>query len=408
MLSYSMARALFLSLPLHGHMNPALPLVAELVARGDEVICWSTDAFAAAVAGAGARFRPYHNAFLDDLRGLPAHTHALAYLLTRTSAEVLEAHLEAFRAEAVDYVIADSVAPWGQWVGEILGVPVVTSISTFAFNRHVLAFAATRGVRPTSARAFVSKLRHVGRAFLLGRRLRARYRVAGPGVIGSVVGHSGLNIVYTSRYFQPCASTFDDSYEFIGPSAAARADAAPFPWERLRHPVVVYVSLGTLFNADASFYRACCDGFGSEDVQVVMAIGEHVPVAALGAVPANVVVQPRVPQLEILERASAFVTHGGMNSVSESLHRGVPVLVVPQMGEQAIVGRRAEELGAGLCVERHEATATVLRDGVRQLLSGNFRHQARAVGDSFRAAGGVSRAAERIAVFTRGSATTLA
>jgi hypothetical protein len=62
----------------------------------------------------------------------------------------------------------------------------------------VLAFAATRGVRPTSARAFVSKLRHVGRAFLLGRRLRARYRVAGPGVIGSVVGHSGLNITCTT------------------------------------------------------------------------------------------------------------------------------------------------------------------------------------------------------------------
>lgn len=58
----------------------------------------------------------------------------------RTAARVLEAELDAFRAERPDYVISDSVAPWGQWVGKILGVPVVTSVSTFAFNRRVLAF----------------------------------------------------------------------------------------------------------------------------------------------------------------------------------------------------------------------------------------------------------------------------
>jgi len=44
-----------------------------------------------------------------------------------------------------------------------------------------------------------------------------------------------------------------------------------------------------------------------------------------------------------------------MNSVSESLYHGVPVVVIPQMGEQEIVGRRVEELGAGLCLARGEA-----------------------------------------------------
>ena len=43
-----------------------------------------------------------------------------------------------------------------------------------------------------------------------------------------------------------------------------------------------------------------------------------------------------------LQRAAAFVTHGGMNSVSESLRMGVPMVTVPQMGEQEIVSRRVE------------------------------------------------------------------
>ena len=63
-----MAKALFLSLPLHGHTNPSLPLVRELVGRGDAVIYYSTDTFGEKIAQTGARYRPYRNEFLADLR----------------------------------------------------------------------------------------------------------------------------------------------------------------------------------------------------------------------------------------------------------------------------------------------------------------------------------------------------
>ena len=76
----------------------------------------------------------------------------MAWLLTRTTGEVLARDLDAFRAERPDYIISDSVAPWGQWVAQMLDVPVVTSVTTFAVNRHVLAYAASRGTRPRSVR----------------------------------------------------------------------------------------------------------------------------------------------------------------------------------------------------------------------------------------------------------------
>ena len=79
--------------------------------------------------------------------------------------------------------------------------------------------------------------------------------------------------------------------------------------------------------------------------------------------------QAHVPQIEVLQRATAFVSHGGMNSVNESLSHGVPMLVIPQMGEQMIIGRRVEELGAGLYIEKAEVTADKLREGVRRLLA---------------------------------------
>jgi glycosyltransferase, MGT family len=159
------------------------------------------------------------------------------------------------------------------------------------------------------------------------------------------------------------------------------------------------------------FYRACFEAFGQEDIEVIMSIGTNVSEASLGQAPANFVVRAHVPQLEVLGRASAFVTHGGMNSVSESLFQGVPVVVIPQMGEQEVVGRRVEEVGAGIYLAKQDVSAEKLRESVARLLTdGRFREEAAVLRESFRTAGGVARAADAIVSFTRltGSQATVA
>jgi MGT family glycosyltransferase len=220
--------------------------------------------------------------------------------------------------------------------------------------------------------------------------------------MAAVHGRSDLNIVYTSRHFQPCAETFDARFQFVGPSVADRTESAGFPWELVRLPVIVYVSLGTLFNTDAAFYRNCFEAFRGRNFQVILSVGANIPMESLGAAPPNFIVQSHVPQLEVLRRAAVFLTHGGMNSVSESLSYGVPVVVVPQMSEQEIVGRRVEELGAGLCLAKRDATPEKLRASVQRLLAEEaFRRQAAVVGESFQSAGGAARAASAILPFTR-------
>lgn len=395
-------KALFLGLPLHGHTNPSLPLVRELVRRGDEVVYYSTEPFAAAIRDTGASCRPYQNAFLADLAHVPERLDELSWLLMRTSAEILASRLDDCRAERPDYVIADSVAPWGQWIAQALGIKAVTSVTTFAFNRHVLTFAAGQGARPKSVRLLLSKIRHVAKALALRRRLRRRYGVSGPDFFGLVMGHSDLNIVYTSREFQPRAESFDDRYVFIGPSIAARTEASEWHPDDVAGPPVIYVSLGTIFNAAPAFYRNCFEAFRDREVRVVMSIGSNISAASLGTPPANVVVHPHVAQLDVLQSAAVFVTHGGMNSVSESLHHGVPMVVVPQMSEQFIVGSQVAAIGAGLCLAARDATAGRLRESVDQVLADpRFRAKAVLMRQSFDAAGGASRGADAILRFTR-------
>ena len=265
-------KALFIGLPLHGHVNPSLPLVRALVDRGEVVVYCATAPFAEALEQAGARVRIYRTPRLSDLSAMSERPEAMASFLTEAIGEVLEHDLEDLRSERPRLRRRRLGRPVGAMDRQILGVPVITSIPTFAVNRHVLAFAASSGTRPKSARLALSKIRHVTRAVRLGRRLRRRYEVKGTSILGLMYGSSALNIVHTSREFQPCGEMFDERFVFIGPSVELRTGGGDGWQAPHRHPLV-YVSLGTLFNTDAAFYRRCVEAFAGEAVDVAMSIG---------------------------------------------------------------------------------------------------------------------------------------
>ena len=87
--------------------------------------------------------------------------------------------------------------------------------------------------------------------------------------------------------------------------------------------------------------------------------------AQLGEVPGNVRVEQYVDQMEVLSRASLFVTHCGMNSASEGMWMGVPELLFPLTGEQRAVARRVAEVGAGTMLEEAVArNSAALRHAV--------------------------------------------
>ena len=130
-------------------------------------------------------------------------------------------------------------------------------------------------------------------------------------------------IVYTSRLFQPESETFLGNYAFVGPSV-------PMHYPRKEHiRPLVYISLGTVLHNAPGFYRQCLRALAGMDCDAIPSIGDKVDPAQLDAIPKNVQIFPRVNQLEVLAGADAFLTHCGMNSVSESLLCGVPMVLFP-------------------------------------------------------------------------------
>ncbi|GIF76506.1 macrolide family glycosyltransferase [Asanoa siamensis] len=371
----------FLNIAMHGRVNPTLPLVTELVRRGHSVTYHTSPAFAAAVAAAGAtEFRyPGGDQPLPD----PPTPATLLAGLTRTANAVLPSVLADLRGSRPDLIVHDAACLWGAVAARELDVPAASSFTTFAFNRQVPS--PTRASRHLLTRAFLRERRELGR----------RYDTRGLPAFDLGNIRAPLNLVYTSRMFQPGVEELDASYRFVGPSIGARPVDGSFPFDRLRDPVL-YASLGTVFNAEPRLLHAFVTALAPLGGTVVVATGRTDP-AALGRLPANVIARHFVPQPDVLARAALFVTHGGMNSVNEALYAGVPMLVVPQGADQPLVASRVTTLGAGLTIRTPDVTDGLVRALAQRLLGeSRFRGAACTLQEAQHEAGGFRRAADEL------------
>jgi MGT family glycosyltransferase len=160
---------------------------------------------------------------------------------------------------------------------------------------------------------------------------------------------------------------------------------------------LIYISMGTINNRLTDFYNLCIEAFRKENAQVVISVGSKTDPSIFGQVPEHFVIRKYIPQLEVLKHADVILCHGGLNSVSEALYYGVPVIAVPLANDQPMVAHRLTELGAGLELKMEEVTAELLKKSVHKVLSNqSYKDSCDKIRDSFIQAGGCKNAADII------------
>ncbi|MDO4405425.1 MAG: glycosyltransferase, partial [Atopobiaceae bacterium] len=279
-----------------------------------------------------------------------------SFQITEQMDPVISSDVERYRP---DIVVSDSACFWGKLTAQKHGLPLVTSTTTFAFNQQSAQYMKSSA---SEIADIVLGLPRTNRAL---RKLRPLgYHVKSALDIIQNKEHDDT-IVYTSAHFQPCAESFDPAhYRFVGPSLRPVK-----PADKTGERPLVYVSLGTVINDHPGFYRSCIDAQAGEPIDLLISCGQAFDPSTLGALPANVRVEHSVDQLDVLSRSSLFLTHCGMNSVSEALYLGVPLLLFPLTGEQRAVARRVEELGAGILLDAQaENDSALLREAILSAL----------------------------------------
>ena len=375
-------RIVFFCIPAYGHTNPTLGVVRELCARGHEMMRGRIEAAGAKFVACDAydcerRLTPADGARVG--KDIAFSTHVLVDT-TLALDDMVCADMERLKP---DCIVADSMAVWGKAVARKLGVPFVSSTTTFAFNRYSAKIMKQDG-------GLIKMLLAMPKINRDLKRLRDKgYPIHN--ILDILQNDDATDtVVYTSPEFQPCSETFSDRYAFVGPIVRETKETV----EKTRE-TLVYISMGTVNNDLLPLYRACVGAFRDGKHQVILSAGEQVDLAALGELPENVAVYPRVDQIAVLEKADVFVSHCGMNSASESLYFGVPLVLLPQTAEQGGVAERVFQLGAGIRPAAQDASG--IRAAVeRVLMDRNYRESAERIRDGFRRCGGARAAADKI------------
>lgn len=385
-----MSKIAFFCIPAHGHTNPTLGVVKELVNRGNEVWYYSYDTMKEKIESTGAKYiscDPYDIQMQlkpEDTDRVGKDIAFSTEILVRTTLALDEAILNDMKEWNPDCIVADSVATWGKLTAMKLNIPFICSTTTFAFNKY------SARIMKQDIRQLFQMLFSMGKSKKFIRMLQEKgYPVKN--IISIVQNDNDTNtIVYTSPEFQPFSETFSDKYLFVGPSVSKSNQKNKKPGQ-----INIYISLGTVNNQDLSFFKNCIEAFKDTDYHVIMSVGNIVNIDQLGIIPENINVEKSVNQIKVLKQSDVFITHCGMNSVNEALYYQVPLVLFPQTNEQGGVAYRVHELGAGNYLKENSSES--IREAVKEILANpSYRQNASKIAESFYRCGGAIAAADFI------------
>ena len=200
-------RIAWFCIPAHGHTNPTLGLVKKLTEAGHQIWYFSFEEFREKIESAGATFiscdgYDFEMEDKDNADRVGKDKVFATELLVSSTLALDDMTSRAIDDIKPDIVVSDSVAFWGKLVAMKHNLPYVSSTTTFAFNRF-------------SAKYMQESVWDIGKMIFAMPRINKqlkRLREKGypvKSLLDIVQNDNDTNtIVYTSKYFQPCAETF--------------------------------------------------------------------------------------------------------------------------------------------------------------------------------------------------------
>jgi zeaxanthin glucosyltransferase len=398
-----------------GHINPLSALARRLQQRGHTVVIFGIADVEARVRAAGIEFGLIGQSdfppgtllkldqHLSELRGLASFRFTLERI-TNTARMVLRDGPEAACRANVEAFLVDE-AEFGGNVADYLGLPFVSIalIPPMVWDNRIppYCFGWPAGQGPGSRSRNEIAMRFLSRVAAPIFSVVNQHRSAW-GLKPMKQWDDALSTLAQVAQL-PAALEFEIEMRnrhpllhytgpFIDVQQRPRID---FDWNRLDGRPLVYASLGTLQNGSERVFRIIAEACASIPVQLVISLGGGIDRERLGALSGNPIVEKYVPQLELLKRSAAVITHAGMNTVLESLAEGKPLVCIPLGNDQPGVAARVAARGAGLVVSPLRLTAKHLRWALRAVLEDeSYRSAARKLQASIQQIDGLEQAAD--------------
>lgn len=132
---------------------------------------------------------------------------------------------------------------------------------------------------------------------------------------------------------------------------------------------LIYVSMGSMGCMDVRLMNRLISILAKSQNRFIFSFGPRKN--QLITLPDNIWGECFVPQVQVLPKVDLVITHGGNNTVLESLYFGKPMIVTPLFGDQHNNGQRVTEVGFGAKINPFYCEPEQFLRLIEQLLNDN-------------------------------------
>ena len=392
-----------------GHLNAFTALARHTQMRGHEVVLLYSS------GSGGLPFIPgeevdqlltERRAEISKRQGEDALKFSMG-LLMAMSESMIKSLPGIVQSNQIDALVIDCISFYVELAALQLGIPYihVSAAMHFDYSGHTPLMmygwphetnAAARARNQDGAAKFVQMLNEVN------GEIRAHAGAAGLKVDWDNP-HSTLSpwasISQVPKAFDFESSNWPAQFYHTGPFDDGKGrEPVDFPWARLTGEPLIYASMGTILNGRADVFRTIIAALAQHKaLQLVLSIGDQLDAQQLGPVPKNAIIVNRAPQLDLLKLASVCITHSGMNTVLESLARGVPQVAIPVAFDQPGIAARIAHHRTGVVTSLDKLTADHLSELLEEVLNNStYRNNAQKMQRAIADANGLSAAVDII------------
>lgn len=338
---------------------------------------------------------------LGEREGLSALLYTIG-IFRQVSYMVLQDGAIACKDLKLDGMVIDQTSTEAVAIAKILNIPYVTLCSALPFNQEAAIppvfttwqygnswffkwFFKLRNQLTNYVGSLIGKIIHEpAKQFLKNNQLP----------IPTTFDSSLAIICHQPKSLEYPRQTLPDNFHFTGPfHSTTSRKFVDFPWEKLSDKPLIYASMGTLQNRRKNIFQTIAAACENLDIQLVISLGGSANPEDLPPLPGHPLVVRYAPQIELLQRASLTITHGGMNTTLESLTHGVPLVAIPITNDQPGIAARIKWSGCGEFLELQQLTVQKLREKVKRVLEvPSYRDRAQQFQQEINHSGGINQA----------------
>jgi len=143
-----------------------------------------------------------------------------------------------------------------------------------------------------------------------------------------------------------------------------------FDYQKEIGATLIYGSVSTLKSGDLSFIKKIIAAVADQqEWMLIIGLGGLIDEDRLGQMPTNVFAFNYVPQLAVLSVAQLSINHGGIHTINECIHYGVPMLVYSgKRSDQNGCAARITYHGLGIMADKDEDEIEDIRKNIQEVL----------------------------------------